>query len=188
MERVLRFLSGTPNHCIILRRMTDRGITAYCDTDWGGDTTDRKSRTGFLVYVGGSLVSWISRKQGIVARSSTKAEYNAIATTTQEVEVVRTMLQELGVQVPFPLKIFTDNLGASFIARNPIAHICLKHVTLDLHFVCERTEKGELIVEHIPGTKQWADILTKALSPKAFLSRCRQTSSEKFLELEEGVC
>lgn len=80
------------------------------------------------------------------------------------------MLEELGVHVPFLMKNFTNNLGASFISRNPVGHIRLKHVTLDLHFVRERMEKGELVVEHIPRIKQWADILTKALVPKSFLS------------------
>lgn len=68
------------------------------------------------------------------------------------------------------MKILTDNLGASFIARNPIGHIRLKHVALDLHFIREKTENGEISVEHIPGTDQWADILTKALAPKTFLA------------------
>lgn len=106
----------------------------------------------------------------MVARSSTEAEYRVIGTTTQELEVVQSSLQKLGVPIPFPMVIFTDNLGASFIVRNPIVHIRLKHVALDLHFVRERTEKGELIVNHIPESQQWADLLTKPLPPKAFLS------------------
>lgn len=93
-----------------------------------------------------------------------------MATTTQEIKAVRSSLAELGVQVPFPMKIYTDNLGASFIAQNSIAHTRLKHVVLDLHFVRERTEKGEIIVEHIPGSEQWAGILTKPLPLKTFLN------------------
>lgn len=169
MKRVLRFLAGTMTHEILLRPMIGSDIMAYCDDDWGGDTLDRQSITRFLVYVGGSLVSWSSKKKGTVTRSSTEAEYRAIATMTQEIEVVRSSLLELRVQVPFPMKIYTDNLGASFIARNPIAHIQLKHVALDLHFVRERTEKGEVIVEHIPRTEQWADVLTKPF-PSNFFS------------------
>lgn len=109
---------------------------------------------GFLVYVGGLLVSWSSRKQRTVACSSTEAEYRTVASTTQEIEAVWMSLIDLGLHVPFPMKIYTDNLGASFITRNPIAHICLKHAALNLHFVRERMEKGEMLVEHIPGTQQ----------------------------------
>lgn len=169
MKRVLRFLVGTMTHGILLQFMIGGGITAYFNADWRGDTNDRSSM-GFLVYVNGSLVSWSSRKYGTVTCSSTEAEYRTIASTTQEIEVVCASLIELGLHVPFPMKIYTDNLGTSFIARNPIAHIHLKHVALDLHFVCEWIEKGELLVEHILGCQQWANKLTESLPPKSFQS------------------
>lgn len=141
IKHVLCFLVGTMTHGIFIRRCSAMALWRIETPTGGGDTNDRWSRTGFLVYVGGSLISWSSRKQGTVTCSSMEAEYRAIATTTQEVEAVRFTLQELGVLIPFPLVIFTDNLDASFIARNLIAHICL-----DLHFVREQTEKGEVIV------------------------------------------
>lgn len=103
-----------------------------------------------------------------MARSSTEAEYRAIATTVEELEGVKSLLTELGIEVKLPLKILTDNKGASFIANNPIGHMKLKHVAMDLGFIRERTEKGSLTVEHIPGALQKADILTKALRPKPF--------------------
>lgn len=61
------------------------------------------------------------------------------------------------------MRILTKNQGTSFIANNPIGHSQLKHVVLDMQYVRERTEKGELVVQHISGTEQWVDILTKAL-------------------------
>lgn len=82
MKRVLCFLAGTLSHGILLRRMTDTGISTYCDANWDRDAADQKSRIGFLVYVGGSLVSWSSQKQMTMARSTTETEYRAIATTT----------------------------------------------------------------------------------------------------------
>lgn len=97
MKRVLRFFSGMLTHGVIIHRMIGRGIMVYCDADWGGDTIDRKSRMGFLIYVGGTLISWLSWKQATVACSSTEAEYRVIATTTQELEAIRSMLLELGV-------------------------------------------------------------------------------------------
>lgn len=82
MKRILRFLSGTTTHGIMISRMQGSGVTAYCDADWGSDTGDHKSRTGFLIYVGGTLVSWLSRKQPTVARSTIEAKYRAVATAT----------------------------------------------------------------------------------------------------------
>lgn len=114
------------------------------------------------------MVSWISRKQSTLDQSSTEVEYRAVATTTQELEAVRLMLFELEVEVPKPMVILTDNLGAMFIAKNPIGHSKLKHVALDLHFVREKTKSSEIIVKHVSGKKQWADVLTKPLPSKAF--------------------
>lgn len=134
----------------------------------GGDTTDRKSQTGILIFLGDTLVAWSSKKQQTLARSSTEAEYRAIATTVEELEGIKALLTELGVEVETPLKILTDNKGASFIANNPIGHMKLKHVAMDLGFIRERTDNGTLTVDHIPGKLQKADILTKALRPKPF--------------------
>lgn len=145
---------------IILQKAKDFGVTTY----WVWDIIDRKSQIGFLVYLGGTLVSWVSRKPTTLACSST------VTTTTQEIKAVWVLLLELSVNVPIPLKIFSDNLGATFITQNSIIDLKLKHVVLDLHFVRERTENGTLKVIHVLGTKQWANILTKAL-PKRIFSR-----------------
>lgn len=82
---------------IILRKAKDFKVIAYCDADWGWDTTNRKSQTGFLIYLGGSIVSWVSKKQTTIAHFSTEAEYCTIATTAQKVEVVRALLLEMGM-------------------------------------------------------------------------------------------
>lgn len=61
-----------------------------------------------------------------------------------------------------------DNLGATFITKNPIGHLKLKHVALDLFFVQERIENDSLEVTHIVKKDQWENILTKALPVKNF--------------------
>lgn len=79
----------------------------------------------------------MSRKQTKVVHSSTEAEYRVVTTTTQEIEAIRSLLEELGITVPVLMMILSNNLGATFIAQNPIRHIKLKHVALDLHFMRE---------------------------------------------------
>lgn len=123
------------------KEIADFSITTYYDTDWDGDTVNRKSRTGFLVYIGGSLVSWVSRKHSTFSRSSIEAEYMAVVTATQEHEAVHLMLQELGVEVPKLMIILTKNIEIVFIAWNPVSHIELKHVPLNLHFIWEKTKE-----------------------------------------------
>lgn len=83
--------------------------------------------------------------------------------------MVKLALSELGVQVPRPMKILTDNQGAAFIAHKPIGHFRLKHIALDQHFVREQTENGDLVVQHISGMEQFANMLTKPLPPTMFI-------------------
>lgn len=90
------------------------------------------SQSGFLIYLGNTLVAWSSKKQATVARSSTEAEYKAIAITVEELEAV--MLTELGVEVKSPPNILYDNLRATFISQNPVCHAKLKHVAKIFHF------------------------------------------------------
>jgi len=66
------------------------------------------------------------------------------------------------------MKLLSDNKGATFVANNPIYHTRLRHVAMDLCFVCERTEAGKIQIEHISGRNQRADILTKGLKPRLF--------------------
>ncbi|KAF2292180.1 hypothetical protein GH714_014984 [Hevea brasiliensis] len=86
VKRVLRYLQGTAEYGLLLRPSSVYEISAYSDSDWAGSIEDRKSTTGFAIYLGRNLVSWASKKQRSVSRSSTEAEYRAIANTTSEKE------------------------------------------------------------------------------------------------------
>jgi len=79
LKRMLRYLAGTQTMGIILKSTNDFNISAYCDTDWATYTVDRCSHTGYMVYLGDSLITWCSKKQNIVSRSSTESEFRAIA-------------------------------------------------------------------------------------------------------------
>jgi len=139
LKKLLRYLSGTQAIGISLRKTTDFSITGYSDADWAGDISDRKSQTGFLIFIGGTLVVWASNKQTTISRSTTQAEYRAVGTTVEHMEAVKALLTELGVEVPLPMKVYCDNLSTTFIAQNLVCHTKMKHTTLDSHFIKERT-------------------------------------------------
>lgn len=168
---MLRYLSGTQRGGIVIRPVSQFIITGFCDADWAGDTSDRRSQSGFLIYLGETLVAWSSRKQETVAWSSIEAEYRAVTTTVTNLDWVRNMMIELGVEVPNPMVVNSDNKGATFLATNQICHSKLKHIAIDVDFVKERVEQGVIRVCHILGKDEKADILTKALQPKAFLEQ-----------------
>ncbi|XP_071700167.1 uncharacterized protein [Rutidosis leptorrhynchoides] len=84
LKRVLRYLKGTIQHGLILRRSNDSHLYMYSDADWVGDVNDRVSTTGYLLFLGRNPISWSSKKQTTVARSSTEAEYKAVASALAE--------------------------------------------------------------------------------------------------------
>jgi hypothetical protein len=84
VKRLLRYLKGTIHHGLSLTRSTSTTLSAFSDSDWAGNPDDRTSTTAYILFLGGNVVSWASRKQRSVARSSTKAEYRAVAATAAE--------------------------------------------------------------------------------------------------------
>ncbi|XP_028948069.1 uncharacterized mitochondrial protein AtMg00810-like [Malus domestica] len=96
VHRVLRYLKGSIGKGILMRNNNHTHISGYIDADWAGNALDRKSITGFCTFVGGNLVTWKSKKQSVVARSSAEAEYRAMASTACELIWLKNLLLDLG--------------------------------------------------------------------------------------------
>nr|KYP46801.1 Copia protein [Cajanus cajan] len=167
LKRILRYLQGTIDYGLHFKRPTHLTLQAFSDSDWGSDLDDRKSTTGFCVYLGGNLISWCSKKQKVVSRSSTEVEFQSLAATTAELLWLQSLLSELRIPTIIP-KIYCDNLGAVLLAANPVMHSRTKHFELDLYFVRDKVIEGAIQVVHLPAQFQIADILTKAISAPQF--------------------
>lgn len=120
------------------------------------------------VYFGANLVPWSSRKQVAVSRSSTEAEYKAIANATAELIWLQSILRELRVFQSRALVFWCDNLGATYLTGNPIVHAHMKHIEVDFHFVHKRVTCNVLKVCFVSSKDQVADVFTKALLRPAF--------------------
>jgi hypothetical protein len=169
VKRVLRYIQGTLQLGISIRKSGSVELSAYSDADWAGCPDDRRSTGGFAIYLGPNLVSWSARKQPTVSRSSTEAEYKAIANATAELRWIQSLLTEIGVVQGQAPTLWCDNLGAIFLTANPVFHARAKHIEIDFHFVREKVAAGELQVRFISSADQIADIFTKALPRDAFV-------------------
>ncbi|PKU85125.1 putative mitochondrial protein [Dendrobium catenatum] len=167
LKRVLRYLKGTISHALFLPK-NELNLSAYSDSDWAGDQLDRKSTTGYYLYLGTALLTWSVKKQTTVARSSTKAEYRSMAAATTDIIWTRRLCEDFLLPQP-TTKLFCDNISAMSIACNPIFHAHTKHIEVDHHFIRECIQANHIAVHHISTLDQVADIFTKCLSSSRLL-------------------
>ncbi|KAH9657753.1 retrovirus-related pol polyprotein from transposon RE1 [Citrus sinensis] len=143
-------------------------IEVYTDADWAGSVSDRRSTSGYFTFVGGNLVTWRSKKQHVVARSSAEAEYRGMALGICEGLWISFILNDLGYPSQQPIQLYCDNKAARDIAHNPVQHDRTKHVEVDRFFIKEKLDEKILELPKIRSEDQLADILTKAISSRAF--------------------
>jgi hypothetical protein len=169
VKRILRYLHDTVDLGLCFTRMGSSLLSAFSNADWAGNPDDRRSTGGYAIFFGGNLVSWSSRKQATVSRSSTESEYKAIADATTEVIWIQVLLHELGISQVRPPTLWCDNLGATYLSTNPIFHRRSKHIEVDYHFVHERVATQQLDIRPISTKDQLADAFTKPLAGPAFM-------------------
>ncbi|RVW64064.1 Copia protein [Vitis vinifera] len=136
--RILRYLKNALRKGILFAKNVDhQSIEVYTDVDWAGAVDDRRSTSGYFTFVGGNLVTWKSKKQNVVARSSAEAEFRGMALGLCEALWLRLLLQDLGYLSRQPIRLFCDNKVACDIAHNPVQHDRTKHVEVDRFFIKE---------------------------------------------------
>ena len=167
-KRVLRYVRGTLSHGIYFSH-GPLTLTAFTDIDWVGDPFDRKSTTGFMVFLGSNPISWSSKKQTTMSRSSTEAEYRALATIAAELSWLRQLFRDLLLFLHHVPVLWCDNVSAIALASNPVFHARTKHVEVDYHFIRERVLRKDLAISFVSGKDNLADIFTKPLPGPLFL-------------------
>ncbi|CEG45551.1 Phosphatidylinositol kinase (PIK-G3) [Plasmopara halstedii] len=169
LKRVLRYIQGTKTFGIKFQATSEEGLQGYSDADWAGDIETRRSTSGYAFMMNGGCISWKSKKQRTVALSSTEAEYMALTEATQEAIWLKTFLCELGeMRDEDPVKIFEDNQGSLALAKNPKFHKRTKHIDIRYHFVREKVEGGQVILQYCSIKDMKADMITKPITAAQF--------------------
>ncbi|XP_071714853.1 uncharacterized mitochondrial protein AtMg00810-like [Rutidosis leptorrhynchoides] len=172
--RVLRYLKSCSGMGIHIIRSASLKLNGFVDADWGKNLLERKSITGFCIFLGESLISWKSKKQPTISRSSAEAEYRAMAAVTCELVWIVNLLTSLNVKDLIPIKVCCDNEPAIQIAGNPVLHERTKHFDIDWHIVREKVESGLIRVVKVNSAANIADIFTKGLTTSQHYNLCRE--------------
>lgn len=168
IKRLLRYIKGTLNFGLKFRAHGDEELYGYSDANWAGDVDTRRSTSGYVFKIADSTISWSSRKQATVAKSTTEAEYVSLSQATQEAIWMRQLLSDVGHKADKPTLLYEDNQGAIEIAKNQRLHSRTKHIDITFHFIRERISSNEIKVMYCESESMLADIMTKGLSKIRF--------------------
>jgi transposase InsO family protein len=169
--RVLQYAFHTRDLGIVFGTSDER-LVGYCDADYGGDASNRKSTSGHVFLMYGGVVAAMSRRQDVVAQSTGEAEYISMAAAGKTALFLRILLADIFGKAE-PVKIFTDNTAALTLVGNPIASKRSKHIDVQYHFARDRVMRGELEYVYCNTADMLADCLTKAVPRNIFL-KCRE--------------
>ena len=139
LKRVLRYVKGTVDLGMHIHSNSSSNLYAFANVDWACCPLTRRSTTGYCTFLGSNCISWRAKKQPTVARSSTEAEYHAMASAAAELTWLSFILRDIGVSLIEPPHLFCDNLSALHLTVNLVFHSRTKHIQLDFHFVREKS-------------------------------------------------
>ena len=183
--RIYGYLARTKNVALVMSsrgmecELADQFLDGMSDSDWAGCAETRKSHTGWVVRVGGSLVSWYSKRQGSVSQSTAEAEYVAAAAVANEVIWWRRLCTDMGYSFKGPVTIWCDNRAATTLADHEGRFDAVKHIQLRYHVLRDYQKRGLVQVRWRSSRYMWADVLTKNCQPKHFRNIVTQLMGEK---------
>ncbi|KAL0436865.1 UNVERIFIED_CONTAM: Retrovirus-related Pol polyprotein from transposon RE1 [Sesamum radiatum] len=165
---LVRYLKGSSTLGLFFAADSSLPLTAYSDSDWASCLDTRRSVTGYCIFLGASLISWKTKKQATVSRSSAEAEYRSMGSTVCELLWIGYILAEFGISLDSPIPFYCDNKAAIHITENPVFHERTKHLDIDCHLVRDQFKRGFILPQHVSSQHQPADLFTKSLPASPF--------------------
>ncbi|KAJ0748566.1 putative alcohol dehydrogenase [Helianthus annuus] len=167
-KRILRYIKGTVTEGITYSKGSKGKLVGFSDSDYAGNVDDSKSTSGYVFNLGSGAIAWQSKKQKVVALSSTEAEYIALSMAGCQALWMKGILNDLCFNMDCPPTVYCDNKSTICLAKDPVYHGKSKHIRVKYHFIRDLIKNDEVEVCFCSTKDQVADILTKALQPKDF--------------------
>lgn len=164
VKRIMRYLKGTIDMKLKYMMSSDNLITGYADADWAGDQDTRKSTSGNVFMYARGPISWMSKRQTIIATSTAEAEYISLFHATQESVTLQRLLHDIDNQEDRAITLYTDNQAAISIGKNLSSKTRTKHIDIKFHYVREAVANKNINIEYCPSIEMIADILTKPIN------------------------
>nr|GEX31236.1 ribonuclease H-like domain-containing protein [Tanacetum cinerariifolium] len=168
LKRILRYVRGTVDFGLQLYASATTSLVGYTDADWAGCPSTRRFTSEYCVFLGDNLLSWSSKRQHTISRSSAEAEYRGVANVVAETAWLRNLLRELHSPLSTATLVYCDNVSVVYLSANPVQRQRTKHIEIDIHFVRDMVQTGHIWVLHVPSRYQYADIFTKGLPTALF--------------------
>lgn len=170
---VIKFAIDTKNKVLVYKIEQSKEdklvLVAFCDSNWAGDTNNRKSITGFCIFLNGCLISREPRGQKTVTLSSSEAEYVAVLEVCTEILFIKTITDFLGLNLTLPITVICDNVGAIFIANNPKNNGQTKHISVKYHFIRDYVVDGIVQINFVGSEENLADPFTKNVGQDSYI-------------------
>ena len=149
-KRILRYVQGTITYGIHYAANCSLNLIGFTDSDWAGDTIDRKSTSGYVLSLGSGPICWSSKKQATIALSSAEAEYRGAVNATIQAIWLQHFPSELGISVHHPTVIWCDNQSTLKFCRDPVQRQRTKHIEIHMHFIRELIHDGIIDLQYCP--------------------------------------
>nr|GEU94347.1 ribonuclease H-like domain-containing protein [Tanacetum cinerariifolium] len=176
LKRILRYVQGTLDLGLHLYASYTTSLVGYTDADWAGCPSTCMSTTGYYVFLGDNLLSWPTKRQHTLPRSSAEAEYRGVTNVVAETAWLYNLLRELHSPLSTATHVYCDNVSAVCMSVNPVQHQRKKHIEIDIHFIRDMVTAGQVRILHVPSRYQYVDIFTKGL-PSALFKEFRSSLS-----------
>ena len=166
--QILRYLKSSPGKGLMFSKNGHLNVVGYTDANWAGNITDWKSTSGYFTLAGGNLVTWMSKKQKVVALSSTEAEFRGMVKGICELLWLKKLLTEIGIAPSSEMNLLCDNRATIAISHNLVQHDRTKHVEVDRNFIKQNLEEKIIQLPFIKSEDRLANIFTKAVSARNY--------------------